>query len=650
MKKLQAFSKPVIERDQSLEFKLFSLLSFVFFFCYRAFPSTRVGDGSEYILQYESFIESKRPWITQAAVKSYDVLFAKQEFSWMVSSSQIKSTFPSLAVGDSFDLNHFWFYSALAALIHMIFRIIFIDLSVASSFILLHAFLFTLVARLAWKKFGKFGILASSTLLFVSPLFWYGNKIHTEFFTFCLISLASISVLSRDYHWGAFYLAVASTQNPSFAAIAFALLIFQFAKNDFKSINFRDGMIAASVIFISILHPAYYLWRQGIISPQLKAGGASLGSNLNHFFIWIIDPDVGLLPNWPYGCLILLLFLTWRKKVERIIPISRSYYIFVALFLAISLYAQSSTTNLNSGGTPGLSRYALWYVGLFFPLALTFLINVGKIKTTIGKILVTSTTLTLALSSIYCNVPLRPEHFTSPSISSRFIQTHLPKLYTPPAPIFVGRYSGIGEALSISAVVGPDCHKILVLADSSRLDPIAPANCLYSKTSLQTYVANKILTLKRDSYFELTEKEIIDLRLNIKSKVIRFSENSEGVQLLGPGWSNPEPWGTWSNGSRAEITLPCKIGNENVQTVKIFLNAFGKQLVSIRAKESDSVAITRTIEGSNQLISLKLSQNSCVNSKYILIWDLPNAKSPLSLGLSPDSRILGVGLIQMILG
>jgi len=44
--------------------------------------------------------------------------------------------------------------------------------------------------------------------------------------------------------------------------------------------------------------------------------------------------------------------------------------VFVVSYLAISLFAQSSTQNLNSAATPGLSRYGLWYIALFFPLFL----------------------------------------------------------------------------------------------------------------------------------------------------------------------------------------------------------------------------------------------------------------------------------------
>jgi len=37
---------------------------------------------------------------------------------------------------------------------------------------------------------------------------------------------------------------------------------------------------------------------------------------------------------------------------------------------------------------------------------------------------------------------------------------------------------------------------------------------------------------------------------------IQFSESGNGLTYLAAGWSNPQAWGTWSNGLVAEVVLP----------------------------------------------------------------------------------------------
>ncbi|MCK9912270.1 hypothetical protein MXD81_24160, partial [Microbacteriaceae bacterium K1510] len=49
----------------------------------------------------------------------------------------------------------------------------------------------------------------------------------------------------------------------------------------------------------------YYFARYGVVTPQVLAGGATPGLYLNIWYIWLIDPDIGLFPNWPFGLLLL---------------------------------------------------------------------------------------------------------------------------------------------------------------------------------------------------------------------------------------------------------------------------------------------------------------------------------------------------------
>jgi hypothetical protein len=189
-----------------------------------------------------------------------------------------------------------------------------------------------------------------------------------------------------------------------------------------------------------------------------------------------------LLPNWPLGILITAGgIIVAYKKLNAQNRNTRNHsriLVFTLLYIVVSIYAQSSTTNLNSGATTGIARYALWYLPLFFPLIVSVLAFAAKNKGFIIPLLSVATALSLL--NIYSNFPTRPESYTSPSQASLFIQSQAPWAYNPPPEVFAERYSGVGEQVNQStprAILGPDCSKVLVFPGIERTEIFAPKDC-----------------------------------------------------------------------------------------------------------------------------------------------------------------------------
>jgi len=198
-----------------------------------------------------------------------------------------------------------------------------------------------------------------------------------------------------------------------------------------------------------------------------------------------------LIPNWPFGAVILaaglIVFLSRLRTRYPRTAIDLKMLVFTVLFMGVSIYAQSSTTNLNSGATTGIARYALWYLPLFFPLIVKSLGFASKSMKLLIPLLSVATAL--SLMSTYSNFPTLPESYTSPSLASQFIQSNAPWAYNPPPEIFAERYSGVGEGVHKSmprAVFGPDCKKVLVFAGPERTAIFAPPDCVFGKTDLRT--------------------------------------------------------------------------------------------------------------------------------------------------------------------
>jgi hypothetical protein len=138
---------------------------------------------------------------------------------------------------------------------------------------------------------------------------------------------------------------------------------------------------------------------------------------------------------------------------------------------------------------------------------------------------------------------------------------------------------------------------------------------------------------------------------------IDFSANGVGRPYLldlgrssyiGWGWSNPESWGTWSDGEKARIAMLLP-NDKNVQTLSLEVIAF-----TTSSNPSQSVEIS--INGKHvekKLLTGNLTQEIIIpvpkitaNDGFILIeFKFPDRISPKELGQGADQRKLGIGII-----
>jgi hypothetical protein len=126
---------------------------------------------------------------------------------------------------------------------------------------------------------------------------------------------------------------------------------------------------------------------------------------------------------------------------------------------------------------------------------------------------------------------------------------------------------------------------------------------------------------------------------------LRFHDGSAGARLLASGWSEPENWGAWSEGSSAQmrLSLPasehgwrikvlCRAcaNREHPQTVLVVCNGAAHAWRFDHSDLTEKQIIVRPREELNGL-SLRF----------------PDAISPRTLGMGPDDRRLGLALTMM---
>ncbi len=450
----------------------------VFFSLLATQQSYRVGDGSEYLAMYFSLANNAQPWSSVSSLTAYDKYLVSQEVLGGVNSDVLKSAFPALnTISGQWDFNHFWFYSFLAVTSQFLFTFGTALQSAKIAFLFLHAILTFVLMVVSFRKFGARGLIASILLIASSPVLWFTFAIHTEYFTITLTTLAVVYFLSRDRLPSALCLAIASTQNPSFLIIAAAAVIFELVANWAILRTLRFWLFGLIILCIGLLHPGYYFSRYEAATPQSIAGGLSFGENLEYFYIWFVDPDLGLIPNWPlaalaiFACALILRYGRKATNFSELIRNSRSEIAgFVIVYLVISVFAQSGTTNLNSGATPGVARYALWYVALLFPVFLFVLSHINS-KSRTSMNVAAAVAIVFVSLNLLSNSPLKKEDYSTPSALGLYVQKNLSRGYTPPPEVFAERYSGVGEAIwtsEYSAVLGPDCKKVLIIRQTSK--------------------------------------------------------------------------------------------------------------------------------------------------------------------------------------
>ncbi len=641
------------------------LISFCIFIPFFFFTQpVRVGDGSEYYAMGVSWAETHRPYMTGSGWDYYNLLYLSNAIPGIESPQQLRSFTPHLVSVGGQDFNHFWFYSMAAAFIAELGDYAGFTIPLHTAFLVLHCLLLVALLSVAVHFYRWHGLLAVLALTLLSPVFWYLDKVHTEFFTFAVTSIAVIFFLNRRYFASALFLAMASTQNISFLLISFFVMcvgVFQHGRSRWQ---FSSLLLIFTTLLLNALHPLYYLVRYGVPSPQFLSGSARAGLHLFRFWIWLLDPDVGLLPNWWFGFLVLLIALIIATKQKWRFDHLRLWLSYSLVFLVVSLVAQSSTINLNSGASPGPSRYALWYLCLFFPALLLLIRSIRQ------NWWMRSGFLTLVvLGGLYSLMNYIPVNGSTahcqPSAASWWLQKNLPGLYDPPAEIFSERYGGVCELITShkkAAIIGPDCRKVYLTGPNLSGDFLitGAAGCSLDFARINSTLLEKVQSGEwsgGDGYYHLSTDEVSIAAFTPEMGVeYSFALGSPLTQIIGRNyrkWGLLEDWGFWSVGKSAALHLPCPADATQAHppiNIELELEPF---------VYNDHSAVDASIEldgktgwsgtlSALQVIHLPLPHSACAQARFVTMRIfIDNPASRAELGISGDMRKLGVGLRRM---
>lgn len=405
----------------------------------------RVGDGFEYLAMARNLAHGRPPSVSaeEASALTQDMA-ARGDRTWD------GALIATLRGADRrHDFPHFWMYPLLAAPFVAVTDTA--GIHPVRAFTLLNLLLTAGVCALLLTRTGA-GPVA---VLFAALMLWWIDKAHAEVFFSALVAGA---LLLRATRPGAalVLLGVAAAQGPVLAVLLAGCAVEAVARHG-TTRPVAGGALAGAVI--AALHPLYYLWRLGTMSPLPDTVTAHLPP-LRALVTPLTDLNLGVVWFAPVLCVLTLagLAVALRRRRGEIVA--------VLIGAAALLVAASQVTNVNHGGTPGMSRYGVWTLAILLPWAAQVDLARRR-RAAIGATALTVVFAAVALHPRVADAGIDPR----PTPLAALVWTRAPALDNPLPEVFVERVThadgappspvalpGGGKALTACAAPGGFCY------------------------------------------------------------------------------------------------------------------------------------------------------------------------------------------------
>mgnify|MGYP006273534019 CR=1 FL=1 len=422
-----------------------------------SFPR-QVGDGGEYLAMARQLSLGRPPAMSPGEVAEAE--------AWLGTLSGAPPTplrhLDLVGRDGRQDLAHFWLYPLLAA-----------PWLRAASWLGLHpnhGFALVNIALVALAGATVLRVLpvSAGVLVLLGPLVWWLDKAHADVFIVALGAMAVCLLRSRP----AAALALAglvAAQNPALLPLLLLAALYACWVTGFRERRVWLGALGA--LAVAGLHPAYYLWHLGVVSP-LSAASLRSWPGITALLTPLVDLDLGLAVHAPGLAVALVLGLfglprwpAWRERWPEVAVTG------VALVVGLLTFAQ--TPNVNHGGTPGPSRYGLWLMPLAIPALRAMTSGSGSPR---GRARLALVAACSVVWSVYAYHPRHSEagQVEHTALASRVL-TGWPSLYAPLPEVFAERTLGY-DGVSQPPASTPGCEKVL-LAGEGRADVRWPLPC-----------------------------------------------------------------------------------------------------------------------------------------------------------------------------
>lgn len=616
------------------------------------YGSTPTGEWDDYSLPTVSIIKNHRFSITTDDVEAFKEFFPQ----W---STAIDNYELSGYVAKNGGQMPWYFPTYSIVCIPMILLLRLLELPATYAFIFTN-FAFIMVLLLVvyfYLKSSDICKLELIILLSVNPIIFYLTWVSAETFIFAILGIAMVFWYNKWYKRAAFFVSVAGMLNPTIMSIGIIMIIEYLLKiwvsrdksdNIFYVIknNIHELIKYAFCYIIGIIPMIYNYYNTGYINLTAARFGATNGreSIIDRFFAYIFDLNYGIFPYYPFILIIglLLIILAIYNKHWRYIEW------FVAFIVNVILY--SIMVHINCGMS-GIARYNAWgNVVLICAICLYFneIVKQHIINSSIQIALVVNVILIVIIVYHYGPMGANKTSYLKWTPIATYVIDHYPSLYNPLHSTFNSRTMHLdgGDIYETPIVYsGKDGYVRKILATSNNIEYLTE-NYAFSNNDGEKWFFNQLSSLtEKEQYISIPKRyEILKCsKYTIGEPIYFYTENYNAEPYVCSGISQCESWGTWTEGNEMVMCFKTNSEYENLHG-KIKCNVYnGKQSISIYV--NNNVVYSGIAEGQDIEFDFL---NPGRNHTIIIKIEMPDAISPAELGESADSRVISLGLQEIV--
>ena len=401
------------------------------------------GDGQEYLLMAQRLASGQRPAVPIEIAKQAGVYDSRlidrqgQQEMW-----------------------HFWFFPLCVV------PVLAVTTAMGGSplwaFAIFNAILLWIGVVIVRRRFG----VLAAIFVGLSPIIWWIDKPQVEVFTFIWLLLGCVALPSPSRT--ALCFAIAATQNPPIGALVVAVATAAVWR---RAVRLKDVWVWALAFGVLAMHPLYYWAELGRATPLVEASDLRWPA-WRTFATPLVDLNVGLIVNAP----MLACAMAWGLAAALRGREHRTRALFGIATCLLFLFAFAQAPNVNSGGTPGMSRYALWLIPPF-----AFAISLFRFPPW-RRAVFTGMVVLSAGWSVVCFRPTAPENYLEPTPLAFYVWSHYPAAENPLPEIFAERLRHRDGVNTLAST--PNCAKAL-LQDGVWPDPCEPVGELPVECRIQ---------------------------------------------------------------------------------------------------------------------------------------------------------------------
>lgn len=429
------------------------LCAWLLLFLVQARP-TPVGDSDEHIAMALNLARGDGPAFSPDDFAQVDATLAR--FGRAAVSPELRA--PELIGRDGQqDLPHFWLY-ALAS-VPAVWVAQWLEVDPLWAFVAVNALLLVGLSVVI----AGCGNGAWTAILVVGPIVWWLDKPSADVLIFTSVATGLLLWPSRP-SVALVLLAAAASQNPGFLLVVALFAVWGSIERPARLLcrRWRTGLAVAAGL--TLLAPAYYLWHLGIPSP-LTAYAPTRFPGLLELFFPFTDVNMGLVARFPPFVVAFLTAVYLLARYE-LVRLREPFVATTALAALALLYVVSQPLDQNHGGSPDLSRYALWLMPLAIPVFVQAASSVRPLTRHAGVLFC----LVAAAWTLVGFRPSRAEASLRPTPLADWLWTRHPMWNNPRAESFAERVSRARPAVIPTATA--HCEKVLLFEGEW------PAHCL----------------------------------------------------------------------------------------------------------------------------------------------------------------------------